>query len=494
MKPTEQKETVLSRRSMIFAAAATLPFAVLMGRVYALQVIGGQKYRRLSEQNRISLRVRLPQRGLIYDQEGRILAENFKAFRLSLIRERMEDPKKTLGHVASLIELPPHLIKDAQKRMARSPKFLATPIKDFLNFSEVARLQVNLPDLPGVVVEEIQARTYPSNTLAAHVLGFMGPVTPADLRKSKARLLRQPDFRIGKQGAEAYFDESLRGKAGTDHVEVNARGREVRVLSQVAPQKGADASLTLVHSIQEATEKALEGYKGAAVLLDVHNGHVLALASSPTFNPNDFVYGLNNKKWQGLQRDATKPLLNRCCRGHYPPGSTFKMIVALAALEEGIIEADKKIECTGKIYFGNRFFHCWDEDGHGKLDLHHALAQSCDIYFYELGRILGIEKIKAYAQKFGLGEKTGLFLPESAGLIPSKEWKKARTGKRWNRGEDLIAAIGQGYLLTTPMQLAVMTARLATGTEVTPTLVPRTNIGPLFNQMIILVWDNTPLL
>lgn len=470
MSGFESKQKTLTRRSLIFAGALSLPFAALMGRLYGLQVVAGQKYRRLSEQNRIAVRLTLPPRGLITDREGKVLADNFKAFRLAIVPERAEDVPGILKRVASLIDLPEGLRKAVLAKVAKSPKFMAVPVKDFLSFSEVARLQVNLPDLPGAEVQELQARTYPHKDHAAHVIGFMGPVASRHLRATDDPLLRQPDFRIGRQGAEAFFDKHLRGQAGTDHVEVNARGREVRLLSQVQPLKGGDLKLTLVKSIQEAAEKALEGRTGAISLMDTHTGQVLAMASAPDFDPNDFVYGLGDNAWQSLKSKTAHPLLNRACQGRYPPGSTFKMIVALAALEEGLITADKEIKCTGRIYYGNRYFHCWERDGHGSLDLHRAIAESCDIYFYELGRLLGIDKIKHYAQILGLGSKTGVFLPEDKGLLPDRAWKRAEIGRRWQKGENLIAAIGQGYILSTPIQLATMTARLASGKMVTPSL------------------------
>lgn len=482
MSGMESKQKTLTRRSLIFAGALSVPFAALIGRLYGLQVVAGQKYKRLSEANRIAVRLTLPERGLIKDAQGNVLAKNFKAFRLSVVPERAKDLPAVLRSVATLIDLPASARKDALNKAAKNPKFMAIPVKDFLTFSEVSRLQVNLPDLPGVEVQELQARSYPHNTLAAHVLGFMGPVAKYHLKNSEDPLLRQPDFRIGRQGAEAHFDERLRGVAGTDHVEVNARGREVRVLSQVPPKPGENLNLTLIIPIQKAAEKALEGRRGAVNVLDAETGHVLAMASTPGFDPNDFVYGLGNEAWDTLKKRASNPLVNRACQGRYPPGSTFKMIVALAALEEGLIDPEKEIDCTGKMYFGNRYFHCWERDGHGPQNMHHAIAESCDIYFYELGRMLGIEKIKAYAEKIGLGRKTGVFLPENAGLIPDNQWKMAQMGRRWQKGEDLIAAIGQGYILTTPIQLATMTARLATGRMVIPTLT-RWPTTPAFGKV-----------
>ena len=466
----ESKQKTLTRRSMIFAGALSLPFAALIGRLYGLQVVAGKKYRRLSEQNRIAVRLTLPPRGLIKDSEGRSLADNFKAFRLAIVPERAEDVESILQRVASLIDLSDGAIREVLAKVEKSPKFMAVPVKDFLSFSEVARLQVNLPDLPGAEVQELQARTYPKENHAAHVIGFMGPVAPRHLRETDDPLLRQPDFRIGRQGAEAYFDKHLRGRAGTDHVEVNARGREVRLLSQVPAEKGKDLTLTIVSPIQEAAEKILKGRTGAVTLMDTYTGHILALASAPDFDPNNFVYGLGDDAWKKLKGKDTHPLLNRACQGRYPPGSTFKMIVALAALEEGLIDPEKQIECTGRMYYGDRYFHCWELDGHGPMDMHKAIAESCDIYFYELGRLLGIEKIKYYAEILGLGEKTGVFLPEDKGFLPSDAWKRRHIGRSWKKGEDLIAAIGQGYILSTPLQLATMTARLASGKMIKPSL------------------------
>ena len=417
MTDLESKQKILTRRSLIFTGALSLPFLALIGRLYGLQIVAGQKYKRLSEANRIAVRLTLPKRGVITDKEGRILAKNFKAFRLSIVPERAKDVSAVFENVSTLIDLPAKTRQQALQKIAKNPKFMAVPVKDFLSFSEVARLQVNLPDLPGVEVQELQSRSYPKKNFASHVIGFMGPVAKHHLQKSNDPLLRQPDFRIGRQGAEAHFDKQLRGKAGTDHVEVNARGREVRVLSQVQPQSGDDVSLTLVSPIQDAAEKALQQHRGCVSLMDVHSGHVLAMASSPDFDPNSFVYGHGNKAWADFKQEKSNPLMNRCCQGRYPPASIFKIVVALAALEEELVTPETEIDCTGKIYFGDRYFHCWKKQGHGAVNMHHAIAESCDVYFYELGRRLGIDKIKAYAHKLGLGEKTGIFCRNKRALF-----------------------------------------------------------------------------
>ncbi len=482
MSSFERKQQMLTRRGIIFSAAMTIPFGALLSRLYVLQVVAGQEYRRLSDKNRISLRLTFPQRGHIYDQDGKILADNFKAFRLVIVPERAQDTKEVLTRVATLIDLPLSAQESAIKKVAKLPGFTAVPVKDFLTFPEVARLQVNLPDLPGVDVDEIQARKYPNNDLAAHLLGYMGPITKKQLEKSTDPLLKQPDFRIGRKGAESFFDDKLRGHAGSDHIEVNARGREVRIISQIPAKSGEDLHLSLVTSIQKAAAEKLGSKRGAVVVMDVENGAVLALTSTPSFNPNDFVYGLNNANWSKLLDNPDKPLLNRCCQGLYAPGSTFKMLVALAGLEEGLITPKESFDCTGKMAFGGRDFHCWEEDGHGDTNMHNAIAKSCDIYFYELGLRLGVDKMKHYANLFGLGEKTGVFLPESKGVIPSREWKRHALGKRWQKGENLITAIGQGFVLTTPIQLAVMSARLATGKKVIPTLTMPTS-QPQFEDM-----------
>lgn len=482
MSTTDQKQQVITRRGLIFSAAMTLPFSALLGKLYLLQVVEGKEYKRLSDKNRISLKLTLPDRGKILDRDGEVLADNFKAFRLVVVPERAKDPKDVLNRVGQLVTLTEDDQKQALRKIAKSPSFVPVGVKDFLTFPEVSRVQVNLPDLPGVDVDELQARKYPNTNLASHVLGYMGPVTKEQLQGSTDPLLSQPDFRIGRKGAEHHFDKTLRGRAGTNHVEVNASGREVRIINSVDPQQGTDLHLGLVKSVQKEIEERLAGNRGAVAVMDLTDGTVMAMASAPDFDPNGFTYGLDTSTWQDLILNPNRPLLNRCTQGVYAPGSTFKMLVALAGLEEGLITPEERIDCTGRMKFGNRFFHCWEEKGHGPTNMHEAIAKSCDIYFYELGHRLGVEKMNYYAGLFGLGKETGIFLPESKGLIPSEAWKRKTYNQRWQKGENLITAIGQGYVLTTPIQLLTMTARLATGLNVHPIMEKQAE-PPVFDPL-----------
>lgn len=482
MSVSDKKQQILTRRGVIFSVAMTVPFSALLGKLYFLQVIAGKEYKRLSEENRIALKLTLPERGKIFDRDGQILADNFKAFRLVIVPERAKNPKDVLQRVGQLVTLTEEAQKQALHKMKTSLSFVPVAIKDFLDFAEVSRVQVNLPDLPGVDVDEVQARKYPQKKLASHVLGYMGPVTKEQLQATPDPLLSQPDFRVGRKGAEAHFDENLRGRAGTNHVEVNASGREVRIINEVAAKQGEDLHLSLVTAVQKEVEEKLQGRRGAIAVMDLADSTLIAMASAPTFDPNGFTYGLDTTTWQDLILNPERPLFNRCCQGVYAPGSTFKMLVALAGLEEGVITPEERIDCTGKMRFGNRDFHCWEEKGHGATDMHHAIAKSCDIYFYELGDRLGVDKIKYYANLFGLGEETGVFLPESKGLIPDEAWKRKTYGTRWQKGENLITAIGQGYVLSTPIQLLTMTARLATGFKLSPTLIKQ-NEPPLFEPL-----------
>ena len=470
MSGQERKQQAVTRRGVLLTTFMVAPFSVLLGRLYVLQVIAGKEYRRLSEQNRISLRLVVPKRGKLLDRYGKILADNKKSFRLVMIPEQASEPAKLLRRVAQVIKLEVGQQLDVLKRIGQSPSFVSVSIKNFLTFDEVARAQVNLPELPGVDVEEIEVREYPHGSVGAHVYGYMGPATLSQLKQSTDPLLKMPDFRVGRRSLEQVLDKRLRGKAGTNQVEVNALGREVRIISQQPPQEGEAITLSLSSRLQQVAWDELGDRRGAIVALDTQTGDVLTMVSSPSFNPNDFVYGISDADWRQLQNDPRKPLIDRCCKGTYAPGSTFKMLVALAALEEGLVTPEEKILCTGHMEFGGRRFHCWKESGHGEMDLQHAIAHSCDIYFYEMGRRLGVDTIARYAQMFGLGESTGILLTEDDGLIATTSWKKQTKGVGWRQGESLITAIGQGYTLATPLQLAVMGARLATGRAVRPHL------------------------
>jgi penicillin-binding protein 2 len=361
-------------------------------------------------------------------------------------------------------------LRDIRKRR----DFVPVTVQENLDWKKVSRIEVNAPDLPGVVIDVGQSREYPLGSESAHLLGYVAGVSEKDKKRDLSRdpLLELPGFRIGKSGIEKQQDLRLRGKAGNSQLEVNALGRVIRELSRQEGQPGEDVMLTVDLGIQNlAIEKLRDKKSAAAVVMDVNTGGIIALASVPGYDPNAFNTGLTRKQWRNITRDPLAPLTNKAVSGLYAPGSTFKMVVAMAALEHGVIKPEQKVFCRGHVELGNARFHCWKRHGHGWLDLNGALQQSCDTYFYEISKRVGIDKIAEMGRRFGLGRVTGIDLPnERGGLMPTSAWKKKRLGVAWQKGETLVAGIGQGFVLTTPLQLAVMTSRLASGKAVEPHL------------------------
>lgn len=468
----DRRQQWLTRRGMLLTLFMTVPFTILLIRLYMLQVVAGQKYRRLSDENRFSLRLIIPERGVLRDRRNQPIAMNQRAFRLVLVPERCPDPKTVLARLGTLVRLDGGQQAVLLKRIRQNPSFLPVTVRDVLTFEEVARVQVNLPNLPGVDIDQNLVRNYPYGAMFAHTVGYIGAPDPKMLQESADPLLRLPDFRHGRKGLEQRFDPELRGRAGTLQVEVNAYGREVREVARVPEEKGQDVRLALDLELQRHIYDEMGEHTGGALVMDLKTGGLLAVVNKPGFEPNSFIRGLTGDEWRDLRVSTERPFLNRCLQGLYAPGSTFKMLVALAALEEGLAKPEEVIRCPGFMQFGNRRFHCWEDKGHGGMDLRQSIVHSCDIYYYELGRRLGVDRITAYAQRFGLGSTVPFELQNEGGLMPTREWKRKRFRQPWVGGEDLISAIGQGYLQTTPLQLLVMTARLATSQMMVPTLLP----------------------
>ena len=359
--------------------------------------------------------------------------------------------------------MPDEQIDEVIAEAGRRRGFVPITVQEDLTWTELSRVEVNAPDLPGVSLDAGLLRDYPVGSIMAHVLGYVGPVSESELNGDP--LLELPEFRIGKNGIEKVYDQALRGRAGISRFEVNALGREIKELYRYDGEPGRDLTLTIDLDLQRYVHERLSGEQSAAVVvLDVHTGDVLALASVPTFDPRAFINGLSRDTWRELTTNANAPLVNKAIGGQYPPGSTFKLIVALAALEAGATGPDYEVFCPGSIRLGDHQFHCWKRWGHGRLKLVQALAQSCDVYFYDLARRVGVDAIAAMARRFGLGQTLGIDLPgERAGLVPDRAWKQATRGVPWQLGETLITGIGQGYMQATPLQLAVMAARIANG-------------------------------
>lgn len=458
-----ERQRLLTRRTLVLGGLQGAALSALLGKLYYLQVVESDRYAMLAEDNRISLRLLVPPRGLILDRNGVPMALNEQNFRAVLVAERAGDVEHTLEQLTQLLQLADPDRAKLMRDLRRQRAFAPLTIKENLTWDQVSAVEVNLPDLPGVSIEVGQVRSYPFGEAAAHMLGYVGAVSEAEMN-DEDQLLSQPGFRIGKNGLEKRHDLNLRGSAGTSELEVNAVGRVVRELSRTESTPGHQVTLTIDAKLQDYAQQRISQHVSAsAVVMEVDTGGVLALASYPSFNPNEFSTGISTELWESLTQNEATPLNNKATQGTYPPGSTFKTVVAIAALEAGV-SPDYRVYCSGQVYFGDHAFHCWERKGHGAVDLHGALAHSCDIYFYDVSRRAGIDRIAEVARRFGLGARTDLELPnEKAGLIPDTAWKKKALKDIWHPGETLVAAIGQGYVLSTPLQLCVLTARLASG-------------------------------
>ncbi|HWB51383.1 MAG TPA: penicillin-binding protein 2 [Stellaceae bacterium] len=473
-----QQQKSLTRRALILAGGEVALGAALVGRLYQLQVLEKDRYRVLADENRINLRLLVPPRGRIFDRFGVEMADNKQNYRVVVVPEQTADIDATLNAIGSLITLTDsdrrRVLRDARRQHA----FIPVEVRTNLNWEEMARIEVAIPELPGVAIEQGLLRFYPFGPTAAHFLGYVAKVSEKELTGDP--LLELPDFRIGKAGIEKSQDLKLRGTAGTSQVEVNAYGRVVREIARNEGKPGQDVVLAIDAALQDfVTKRCGNEQSVSCVLLDALSGDILALVSSPSFDPMLFSAGLTPAMWQELSTDPRNPLANKAIGGLYPPGSTFKPIVALAGLESGAITPDTPITCPGYLELGDATFHCWQHGGHGTLRLHDAIKKSCDVFFYETARRAGIDRIAAMARRFGFGEALGLDISgERAGLIPDREWKLATTGVPWQQGETLNTGIGQGSVLATPLQIATMAARLVTGRQVVPHLVRAGTLPP----------------
>lgn len=466
-----QRQKLLNRRTALLAGGQTMLAALLAGRMYQLQILDRDRYALLADENRINLRLLAPLRGRILDRSGVPVVDNRQNYQVVVVPEETGDLEATLAALGTLIEVSEtdrrRVLRDARHKH----RFVPLMVRANLSWDEMARIEVAIPELAGVAIEQGTIRHYPYGPTAAHVLGYVAAVTDKELTGDP--LLELPDFRIGKSGVEKARDLELRGTAGTSEVEVNAYGRVVREISHRPGQPGQDVVLGLDIAMQDFVMKRCAAEPSVSfVLLDVLTGEVLALVSSPSFDPTLFSTGLSPAAWQELSTDPRNPLADKAVAGLYPPGSTFKPMVALAALDAHAITPDTAITCPGYLELGDATFHCWKKGGHGTLHLRDAIKHSCDVFFYETARRTGIDRIAAMARRFGFGSPLGLDTPgERGGLIPTREWKLAKTGTAWQPGETLIAGIGQGSVLATPLQLAAMAARLVTGRAVVPHLV-----------------------
>lgn len=467
-----EKKHLFIKRLLALSVLFILFFIILFLRLIYLQIIQGDRYKALAERNRISERLVSPPRGYLYDRNGVKLAENRKTFHVLLIKEQVDSLAKTMTHLNKLIHIEPDELARIGKDLKKQKSFLPVLIKEDLDFSEIARLSLNAPDLSGVFIEEGSSRLYPLAEAAAHSVGYISLLNEKDTHVPDD-FQNIVDYRTGRTGAEKFLEETVRGTPGTLIKEINAQGRSVRILKNQEPQPGTSVKLTLDARLQRLAYDQLKDKAGAAVLMDVHTGAILALVSTPSFDPNLFNAPISAKEWKNLMDNKKRPLQNKALAGQYSPGSIFKIIVALAGLESGDITPGKQVYCSGKTQLGNQTFHCWKKEGHGPMTVKTALQHSCDVYFYEMAQKIGADKILSVAQRLGFGSPTGIPLSgEKTGLLPSKEWKKKNKGDSWRMGDTLNLSIGQGFLSATPIQMVRAVAQVANGGyQITPFLV-----------------------
>lgn len=432
-------------------------------RMWYLQVVKGEEYRQRSENNSVRLRKIKPMRGLIMDRDRRIMVDNQPSFDLVFVPGQKRDLRPVLEKIKNLYDqrslAPPSFSSLAGKPTPLVP----LTIERNIGMEKLAVVEINALDLPGVVTEVTPVRQYLNGPMTAQVIGFTGEVSREELEKDSSDQLSPGDI-TGKFGIEKFLDSHLRGKSGAEQVEVNAAGKAVRSLGRIPSVPGDNVVLTIDTDLQEAAWQAMGERKGAVVAIDPRSGEVLAMISSPSFDPNIFNSGISAAQWEKLANDRRHPMENRAISGQYPPGSTYKPVVAIAALEEGLITPDTSFYCNGTFEMGNRTFRCWNSKGHGHVSLHRAIVESCDVYFYNLGRLLGPDKIAAYARSFGLGSPLGVDLGrEKGGLVPTRQWKLSRSKETWQMGETISISIGQGFNLITPLQLATLYGTLGNG-------------------------------
>ncbi len=473
--PGDTKQRVAAKLTAIQIGVALL-FGVLAVGFWYLQVVQHARFEELAENNhQRRLALRAP-RGVLYDRNGRVLVENRESFSISIVREHSRDLERTIALLARVLGLEAAHVRELVDRHRREPAYQPIVVVDDASLAQVAAVTARRLDfeLPDVVVERVPARRYPTESLAAHLFGYVGEATDVLAGLASGAI-------VGQSGVEKAYNRDLMGTDGAKLVVVNSVGREMRTLDEVPPVGGKRLQLTIDFDVQKAVEDAFKasGFNGAAVFLEPSSGEVLAFASVPGYDPNAFASGINRATWSALNGDQMKPLQNRAIQGRYSPGSTFKMAVALAALEEGVVTPEQTVHCSGGANFYGRVFKCWKKGGHGSVDLRHAIEDSCDVYFYTVGNMLGVDRINKWATLLGLGVRSGIDLPnEVQGLVPSTEWKREKLKEKWYAGETISVSIGQGQVSVTPISLAVYMATLANGgTRVTPHVVRAVDDG-----------------
>ena len=463
----ERRRSIFTRRAALLGVVQLGALGFLGHRLYRLQIEEGRRYATLAEENRVSARLFAPPRGRILDRRGDVVAGNRLNWRALLVAEQTADVTATIETFSRIVPLQDHEKARIERDIRRNRRFVPVILREFLSWEEMAAIEVNAPDLPGVSVDMGTTRIYPETEHLAHVLGYVG--TPTEQDAGEEGLVHLPGMRVGRAGLERFHDRVLRGRAGAVQVEVNAVGRVIRELDRREGIPGQDVQISVDTGLQKAIRNKID--EGTtAVLLDARNGEVLAMATKPSFDPNIFNSGVSAAQWRQWTASRSTPLINKATNGLYAPGSTFKMVVALAALEAKVCRPGDIVHCPGHFDFGDTRFHCHKQSGHAGMNMRTAIAQSCDVYFYEMARRTGMDKIAAMSHRFGLGVDLDIELPGTRrGLVPTRGWRQAQ-GHPWNIGDTIVHGIGQGFYQLTPLSLAVMTARLATGRAVQPHL------------------------
>ena len=481
-----ERSGLFTRRALLLGGVQGILLSALAGRLYQLQILDSQRFATLAEENRINLRLLPPSRGMIFDRTGQPLAVTRNNFRAMATSDRGRGVDVLVDRLDQIFGLGEAERNRLLRELRRSRNAQPVVVRENLGWEDVARVEFNAPDLPGVFIDLGQSRDYPEGELMSHIVGYTGRVADEDLAGRDDPVLQLATMRFGKKGVERSLEDDLRGRAGAVQVEVNAVGRVVRELDRTEGQPGSNALLTIDLDLQRfAAEKMKEHQSGSVVVLDVITGDVLVMASTPGFDPSTFARGITQTEWRDLLDNPERPLHNKAIAGVYPPGSTYKMVTALAALESKVIDPWTRLPCLGHLELGNIKFHCWLKGGHGSTNVTEAIAASCDCFFYEAARRAGVDRISDMATRLGFGRQSELGLPgESTGNQPTRAWKQEKIGKPWQHGDTFNLGIGQGYMTSTPLQLAIMTARIANGGyEVQPNLLlakatPREELGP----------------
>ncbi|MDX2073382.1 MAG: penicillin-binding protein 2 [Alphaproteobacteria bacterium] len=478
MPRDNEKQRVFTRRAVVLAGLQAAGFSVLAGRLGYLQLMKDEKYTSLAENNRIKLQLVAPERGKLLDWRGEVLASNAKNYQLTMDMSgfRRDAFNAVVARLHALVTLPEKTrerLETLRLRSAMRPEML----KENLTWEEVAKIELHASELPGVYINLGQVRHYLLGEEAAHLTGYVGAVSEDDLSADDQPLMRLPDFKIGKNGVEHMLESRLRGTAGVKRLEVDVHGIPVREIDKRDPIPGESIRLTIDKRLQSFASGLIKDQAAAVVVMEIDTGNILTMASMPAFNPDIFSLGIKSDYWRELNENKKVPLMNKAIAGQYPPGSTFKMMVGIAALEKGVITSSTQVHCPGHFDLGNHRFNCWKEGGHGAVNYKRAITESCDTFFYTIAGRMGIQAFADMARNFGLGDTFDLgLIGERAGIIPDPEWKKKRYKQAWTGGDTINCAIGQGYMLSTPLQLCVMTARIAGGGFM---VTPRLEKGPV---------------